>query len=101
MITDKDNETAKGWHMRRIVVAAVLVTLGWTVGPQVFAQFGASIRAPQALNTNAGTDAGDDANISVATDGSGTWVAVWWTDEPAFGGGIDTDVLIARSTDKA
>jgi len=56
--------------------------------------------APFTLNTNAGSDAGDDQAPQVTTDGIGTWVAVWHSSD-SLGGtiGTDVDILVARSTD--
>ena len=87
--------------MRKALVVTALGALVWAGGPQVFAQFEASITDPQPLNGNAGTDNGKDERLDLATDGSGNWVAVWMSDEPAIGGGIgtDMDILVARSTD--
>jgi hypothetical protein len=55
---------------------------------------------PSPLNTNAGTDTGNDYNPRLATDGSGNWVAVW-TSKDSLGGtiGTDEDILTATSTD--
>ncbi len=38
---------------------------------------GVTWTAPAALNTNAASDVGDDDGGLVTTDGQGTWVAVW------------------------
>jgi len=61
---------------------------------------GATWTDPVALNTNAGSDSGDDFFSQVATDGGGNWVAVW-SSLDSLGGtiGTDFDVLVARSTD--
>jgi Neuraminidase (sialidase) len=61
---------------------------------------GATWTSPDALNTNAGSDAGGDLRSQVTTDGLGTWVAVWQSTD-SLGGtiGTDWDVLVARSTD--
>ena len=60
---------------------------------------GASWTAPAALNTNAATDAGNDRNPQVTTDGSGNWVAVWHSNENLGSTiGTDFDILVARST---
>ena len=61
---------------------------------------GASWVGEAELNTNAGSDAGDDAWPQVTTDGQGTWVAVWRSDD-SLGDtiGTDLDILVARSTD--
>ena len=55
--------------------------------------------APAALNTNAATDTGDDARPDIATDGAGTWLAVWHSSEDLGGIGGDQDILFAVSTD--
>ena len=39
---------------------------------------------PAALNTNAVTDTGRDAEVELATDGKGNWVAVWNSREDLF-----------------
>jgi cysteine-rich repeat protein len=61
---------------------------------------GATWTAPEALNTNAGSDAGDDLFPQLTTDGLGTWVAVWDSTDPLGGAiGTDGDILVARSPD--
>ncbi|MCC6697053.1 MAG: exo-alpha-sialidase [Candidatus Hydrogenedentes bacterium] len=56
--------------------------------------------ATAALNTNAGTDTGEDYWPHVATDGMGTWVAVWFSlDSLGNTIGTDADILFSRSTD--
>ncbi len=62
---------------------------------------GANWSVPVALNTNAGTDSGNDNGPNIASDGNGTWIAAWNSWEPAIGGGIgtDADILYAVSTD--
>lgn len=67
---------------------------------QVQAQFGASFSDPAALNSNAATDSGLDADPFVASDGTGTWIATWRTQD-SLGGTIGTegDILVSRSTD--
>ncbi|MBW1686587.1 MAG: exo-alpha-sialidase, partial [Deltaproteobacteria bacterium] len=52
---------------------------------------------PVALNTNAGSDGWNDIHPQVATDGEGTWVAVWNGVGDAIG--AEWDILVARSTD--
>lgn len=54
----------------------------------------------EALNTNAGVDAGADFFPEVTTDGAGNWVAVWESND-SLGGtvGTDYDILVSRSTD--
>ena len=53
-----------------------------------------------ALNTNAADDAGHDTLPQLTTDGQGTWVAVWESDDALDGTiGTDADILFARSED--
>jgi uncharacterized protein YjiK len=55
---------------------------------------------PAPLNTNAGSDSGDDSRPQVSTDGAGNWVAVWYSNDDLSGTiGTDRDILVARSTD--
>jgi hypothetical protein len=61
---------------------------------------GATWTAPAALNTNAGSDLGDDDYPQVTTDVGGNWVAVWHSaDDLGATIGTDYDILVARSTD--
>lgn len=63
-------------------------------------QLGVSISSPQALNANAGSDSGIDEQPDLATDGMGTWLAVWSSTENLGGSiGVDRDVLVSKSTD--
>ncbi|MEX1195702.1 MAG: sialidase family protein [Dehalococcoidia bacterium] len=56
--------------------------------------------APTALNSNAATDVGDDTLPRLATDGAGTWVAVWRSTDDLGGTiGTDSDILVAWSSD--
>jgi len=61
---------------------------------------GAAWSFPAVLNANAAIDAGNDRRVRVITDGSGSWIAVWESDN-SLGGtlGTDWDVLVARSSD--
>jgi hypothetical protein len=57
---------------------------------------GATWTAPAALNTNAATDACEDADPQVVEDGAGHWVAVWQScDDLAGTIGWDYDILYA------
>lgn len=60
---------------------------------------GTSWSTVAALNSNAATDSGDDFEPALRSDGSGTWIANWWSDEN-LGGliGNDYDILYATST---
>src|SRR3990170_6286600 len=61
---------------------------------------GVSWTLPAKLNSNAGSDSGDDYRPQVTTDGAGNWVAVWGSTENLGGTiGTDWDTLVARSTD--
>lgn len=61
---------------------------------------GKSWTLPKPLNNNAWTDKGGDYRPTVSTDGKGTWIAAWESDE-TFGDtiGKDDDMLFAISTD--
>lgn len=61
---------------------------------------GGSWTVPAVLNINAATDSGGDIGPRIVTDGLGTWLAVWYSDD-ALGGtvGTDTDVFLLRSMD--
>ena len=81
-------------------------TLSNTVGSDydVFVAYsandGASWSVVSALNTNAGTDGGDDIRPTVASDGQGNWVAVWQAFNTLGANvGGDYDISVARSTD--
>lgn len=52
-----------------------------------------------ALNLNANTDSGSDAEPHLATDAAGNWVAVWSSNESLGGLGSDDDIFVARSAD--
>jgi hypothetical protein len=80
--------------------------LGGTFGPDAdilvsrSTDNGATWTTVQPLNTNAGSDSGDDASPQVTTDGAGNWVAVWHSDDTLGGTiGTDYDILVSRSTD--
>lgn len=80
--------------------------LGNTIGPDLdvltarSVDGGVSWSTPQALNGNAATDTGADGAPVVATDGQGTWVAVWETNDPMGGAlGGTYDVVMAHSLD--
>lgn len=59
---------------------------------------GATWTAPQALNTNAGSDTGADTRAHLATDSAGHWVAVW-VSQNLPGSMGDSDIAVARSSD--
>jgi Neuraminidase (sialidase) len=62
---------------------------------------GATWTAAAALNENATSDTGHDALPQLTTDGQGLWIAVWRSGDSLGNtiGGIDFDILLARSTD--
>jgi len=60
---------------------------------------GANWSSAIALNTNAGTDTGDDGGPVIACDGQGIWIAAWHSKESVAGSGWDGDILFARSAD--
>jgi Neuraminidase (sialidase) len=62
---------------------------------------GTTWTAPALLNSNGENDIGQDDEPQIATDGRGTWVVVWSSNEPNLGGGIGTDydIVFCRSTD--
>jgi hypothetical protein len=79
--------------------------LGGAIGPDTdilvarSTDAGATWTAPAALNTNAAGDSSTDWDPQVATDGAGSWLAVWSSDDPLGGAiGPDADILVARST---
>ncbi len=78
---------------RLAVVVALIVRFGPPANAQLFGP-------NEFLNTNGLTDSGEDFSPQVVTDGSGTWITVW-SSEDSLGGtiGTDGDVLYARSID--
>jgi len=61
---------------------------------------GATWSAPAPLNQEADRDVGDDGSPELATDGRGSWVAVWTTwDSRGRSIGSDGDLLVAMSRD--
>ena len=89
--------------IRRLCFLAVLTGLPFFATPShAVISFG----APRPLNSTAATDSAildaDDVDreASLATDGAGTWVAIWSSDNPLGGTiGGDFDLLYSRSTD--
>jgi hypothetical protein len=61
---------------------------------------GATWSDPVPLHGNASSDTGQDSNPQIATDGLGSWVAVWVSTN-SFGDtlAMDEDLVFARSTD--
>lgn len=81
-------------------------TLGGTIGSDqdIFvsrsADNGVTWSAVAALNSNAAYDSAHDYGPQVSTDGTGNWLAVWFSYD-SLGGiiGTDGDILLSRSTD--
>lgn len=79
--------------------------LGGTIGTDrdiLFARStnsGATWTAPAALNSNAATDTGDDANPDVTNDHAGNWTVVWDSQDATGGIGTDNDILTSGSID--
>ncbi len=85
------------WNWLWLAVIAAWVGAS---APPARAQFGVAVTPPAALNTNADSDSDNDIEPNLATDGSGNWVAVWYSNEDLGGTiGTDFDILTARSTD--
>lgn len=83
--------------MRFKIFAATVVLLG---SLEASGQFPVPISAPAPLNSNAGSDTGDDSDPMAATDGNGNWVVVWSSTENLDGVlGWDFDILVSRSSD--
>ena len=85
---------------KRATIAAALVTLALVYLPaqEGSAAFGFGSHAP--INSNAGTDSGDDKSPALAGDGAGNWVAVWYSDDD-LGGTVwtDNDIFVSHSSD--
>lgn len=60
---------------------------------------GATWSRPSPLNTNGATDHGDDLSPVIASDGAGSWVAAWQSNDSLTGGIRATNwILFARSS---
>ncbi|MCH7908202.1 MAG: exo-alpha-sialidase, partial [Candidatus Hydrogenedentes bacterium] len=80
--------------------------LGATIGSDVDILFsfsddnGATWSAVAALNANAESDTGGDFVPMTVSAGAGVWVSFWESDDDlGVTIGLDTDILVARSTD--
>ena len=60
---------------------------------------GATWTPPVPLNSNAHSDSGPDWFPRAANDGQGNWVVIWLSKEDLGGIGVDTDLLVSRSSD--
>ena len=79
------------------VVICLFAVLSVTVGsPGAFAALG--FGAVATLNTNADSDSGGDYGPRVSTNGSGNWVAVWYSGENLGGtAGADGDIFVSTT----
>jgi len=60
---------------------------------------GVTWSAPSVLNSNGLIDGATETRVDVITDGAGTWIALWASDENLDGlSAFDYDILYARST---
>ena len=91
---------------RWVVAWMTTDSLGGTIGTDLDIVFaistdsGTTWSAPAPLNSNAASDTGQDAEVSLATDGAGNCVAAWGSTENLGGTiGADGDLLFARSDD--
>ena len=76
-----------------------LVVLLATLQP-CWSQVGVPLDSRLPLNTNAASDAGNDLQPRIATDGSGRWVVIWSSaNDLGLGLGPDSDLFVARSSD--
>jgi hypothetical protein len=87
------------WSSEKHLIPARLGT-DWEILVARSTDDGASWTAPVQLNGSATSESGEDYRPQIATDGAGSWVAVWES-EDALGGaiGADVDILVARSAD--
>jgi hypothetical protein len=61
---------------------------------------GTTWSAPLPLNNNAATDVGEDLYVELHSDGAGHIVAVWQSTDDLGGSiGVDSDILVAHSSD--
>ncbi len=91
-------ETGRQERVRRITAALATIVFSAATFPATAAM---SWSFPQALNTTAATDGSrSDYSPCLATDGAGTWVAVWNSRNLAGGPfGDDMDIFFACSAD--
>ena len=85
------------------VIAALqhlpIALLGF-IAPWGLAQSGPVNLDTALLQLNATSDTGTDSVPQIASDGNGTWITVWESNENLNGSlGTDSDILFARSTD--
>lgn len=80
----------------KLCVAAILLPLVFSCAAAAQVSAGFS----RIINSTASADGStDDHDVRMATDGRGTWVAVWASTYDLNGSGTDADIFVARSTD--
>ena len=83
---------------RRVTIGCIILAVTFSMAYSAAAQLTPS--PPALLNTNGDSDLGHDYEPQVTTDGTGNWVAVWYSDENLGGtAGTDPDIFVATSTD--
>ncbi len=98
VVTDGAGNWVAVWHSDDTLSGSI--GSDWDVLVARSTDNGVTWSAPVALNTNAASDLGDDLRPQVAEDGTGNWVAVWYSSENLGGAiGTDNDIFVARSTD--
>jgi hypothetical protein len=103
--SDTDPLVATDGQGRWIIVWSSLHDLGSATGPDQELLYvrstddGMTWSSVETLNTNATTDIGADADPRIATDGAGTWIVTWYTNNLGGTTGDDEDIAFARSTD--
>lgn len=87
------------WVRPRLAACYVLFLLiSWASWANVVAQFGAQVPPPEFLGEEFVYDAGEDYRPSLASDGQGTWIVAWYSDDTLGGTiGDDLDILYSRS----
>ncbi|MCX7016471.1 MAG: sialidase family protein, partial [Candidatus Sumerlaeota bacterium] len=103
---DTSPQVATDGAGRWMVVWEARGALGGSLGTDsdllfsVSANNGSGWSAPAALNSNAASDAGDDASAFVVSGGAGKWMVVWDSNDTLGGTlGDDFDILFSASTD--
>lgn len=97
VVTDRAGHWLAVWQSNDTLSGTIGADLDVLVARSTNA--GATWSPPIPLNGNAAIDSGDDTAPHAATDGRGTWLAVWASTD-SLGGmlGSEGDILVARST---